>query len=149
VSNALHAQGCQISPKSPYESPTLSTMKKLILAAGRAGLAAALLSGSVFAQNTIIVVPPADPYAAAIIQWETYLALAPTPARVTIAVATVWIKCGHVQGFTVQYTNGVVYRSTDAPETKPVDHNLLANLVATGKVAVVDEDALFGAQCPP
>ena len=124
-------------------------MKKLIIAA-------ALLSGSVFAQNTIIVVPQADPLEAAIIQLEMMQAsvggsqaLAPAPAPVTVYRATVWIKCGRVQGFTVQYSNGAIVRSTDAPETKPVDRNLLANLVATGKVAVVEEDALFGAECSP
>jgi hypothetical protein len=121
-----------------YRSPTV---KKLILAA-------ALVSGSGFAQTTVVVVPPADPYADAIIQLEMMQALTPTPARVTIAVATVWIKCGYVQSFTIQYTNGAVFKSTGGPDAKPFDRGQLAALVSTGKVAVIDEDALFGAQCP-
>jgi hypothetical protein len=146
-------------------------MKKLFLAGLLGGCAATyLLASGAGAQTTNTTcwpelggamsctssAPPVDPYVAPIIQLEMLQAFqtgsqafAPTPGRVTIAVATVWIKCNHVQSFTVQYSNGGVYRSTAAPDTAPVDRKALAKLVATGKVVVVDEDDLFGAACTP
>jgi hypothetical protein len=122
-------------------------------------LVAALLSASAFAQvpwngsqNTIIVVPPVDPYAAAIIQWETYLALAPrAPAPVTIDAATIWIRCGYVESAIVHYTNGREVKTVAEVKTEPANRKQLAALVATGKVVVIDEDEdeASVAACPP
>jgi hypothetical protein len=89
--------------------------------------------------TSITTAPPVDHYTDAIIQAETYLALNPPPVGVRVYRATVWIKCNHVQGFEVDYTNGAIYRSTDAPETKSVDRNLLGNLKAMGVVVIEDK----------